>query len=68
MLQVFQCLIIDGENAGQEALRDAQPFVITDDEFTDFLKRHSHVTCLVPESNEAVSHEPFINTFPLQIH
>ncbi|XP_003962537.1 S-adenosylmethionine-dependent nucleotide dehydratase RSAD2 [Takifugu rubripes] len=50
--KVFQCLLIDGENAGEEALREAERFVIRDLQFQDFLERHSSVTCLVPESNE----------------
>lgn len=52
--QVFQCLLIDGENAGETALREAERFVISDQQFQDFLDRHSSVTCLVPESNEKV--------------
>ena len=52
---MFQCLLIDGENAGPEAIRNAETFVITDDEFQEFLDRHSSLSCLVPESNEAVS-------------
>ena len=54
-LQVFQCLLIDGENAGQDAIRNAEGFVITEAEFEDFLQRHKDVPCLVPESNDAVS-------------
>ncbi|KAG8445603.1 hypothetical protein GDO86_010400 [Hymenochirus boettgeri] len=50
--KVFQCLIIDGENSGEEALRQAETFVITDNEFTSFLDRHRNVKCLVPESNK----------------
>uniref|UniRef100_A0A087Y1U8 S-adenosylmethionine-dependent nucleotide dehydratase RSAD2 n=2 Tax=Poecilia TaxID=8080 RepID=A0A087Y1U8_POEFO len=50
--KVFQCLLIDGENAGEEALREAERFVITDQQFQDFLDHHSAVSCLVPESNE----------------
>ncbi len=54
--QVFQCLLIDGENAGAEALRDAAAFVITDAEFNAFLDRHKSISVLVPESNDSVSH------------
>ncbi|KAK1171862.1 radical S-adenosyl methionine domain-containing protein 2 [Acipenser oxyrinchus oxyrinchus] len=50
--KVFQCLVIDGENAGEDALRKAEQFVISDEEFQDFLDRHSEITCLVPESNQ----------------
>lgn len=54
-VQVFQCLLIDGENAGEEALREAERFVISEQQFQDFLDKHSSVSCLVPESNEKVS-------------
>ncbi|XP_008278225.1 S-adenosylmethionine-dependent nucleotide dehydratase RSAD2 [Stegastes partitus] len=50
--KVFQCLLIDGENAGEAALREAERFVISDQQFQEFLDRHSGVSCLVPESNE----------------
>ncbi|KAJ3580992.1 hypothetical protein NHX12_017202 [Muraenolepis orangiensis] len=50
--KVFQCLLIFGENAGEEALREAERFVISPEQFQDFLDRHSSVTCLVPESNQ----------------
>ncbi|KAJ8288629.1 hypothetical protein COCON_G00012880 [Conger conger] len=50
--KVFQCLVIEGENAGDDALREAEGFVISDQQFQDFLDRHRDITCLVPESNE----------------
>lgn len=50
-LEVFQCLLIGGENAGPDAKRNAESFVITDDQFQSFLKRHEGVAQLVPESN-----------------
>ncbi|XP_053701681.1 radical S-adenosyl methionine domain-containing protein 2 [Synchiropus splendidus] len=50
--KVFQCLLIDGENAGEEALREAETFVVSDQQFQEFLDRHKSVACLVPESNE----------------
>ncbi|XP_072263660.1 S-adenosylmethionine-dependent nucleotide dehydratase RSAD2 [Pyxicephalus adspersus] len=50
--KVFQCLIIDGENCGDDALRHAETFVISDEEFRGFLDRHKHMKCLVPESNQ----------------
>ena len=54
MSQVFQCLLIEGENSGEDALREAQRFVISDEEFEGFLDRHKEVSCLVPESNQKV--------------
>ena len=49
--KVFQCLLIGGENQGEEALRNAEQFVISNEEFQSFLDRHSGISCLVPESN-----------------
>ncbi|KAM4771768.1 S-adenosylmethionine-dependent nucleotide dehydratase RSAD2 [Rhinophrynus dorsalis] len=50
--KVFQCLIIEGENCGEEALRQAETFVISNEEFNHFLDRHRNIACLVPESNQ----------------
>jgi hypothetical protein len=58
--QVFQCLIIDGENVGEDALRNAENFVVTDEEFQQFLERHKSVKQLVPESNEAMRYSYLI--------
>ena len=52
--QVFQCLLIEGENCGTDALRDAEKFVISDKDFSRFVERHSKLSFLVPESNEKV--------------
>ncbi|XP_043926482.1 radical S-adenosyl methionine domain-containing protein 2 [Protopterus annectens] len=49
--KVFQCLLIDGENAGEDAVRHAETFVISDEDFQRFLHRHKGIQCLVPESN-----------------
>ncbi|XP_038595862.1 radical S-adenosyl methionine domain-containing protein 2 [Tachyglossus aculeatus] len=50
--KVFQCLIIDGENSGEDALREAEKFIISDEDFEQFLERHKEISCLVPESNQ----------------
>ncbi|KAL0969353.1 hypothetical protein UPYG_G00225990 [Umbra pygmaea] len=50
--KVFQCLVIDGENAGQDSLREAERFVVSDQQFQDFLERHKSISFLVPESNQ----------------
>lgn len=52
--QVFQCLLIEGENVGEGALREAQKFVISKEEFQEFLDRHRGVSCMVPECNDKV--------------
>lgn len=51
---MFQCLLIEGENSGDDALREAEKFVISDEEFEQFLDRHRDISCLVPESNQKV--------------
>ncbi|KAH3716431.1 hypothetical protein DPMN_059154 [Dreissena polymorpha] len=58
--KVFQCLLIDGENTGRDALRRAESFVITNAEFDEFLIRHKDVECLVPESNEKMQNSYLI--------
>ncbi|NXW49018.1 RSAD2 protein, partial [Nyctiprogne leucopyga] len=50
--KVFQCLLIEGENCGEDALREAEKFVIRDEDFEKFLDRHKDISCLVPESNQ----------------
>ncbi|XP_038968845.1 S-adenosylmethionine-dependent nucleotide dehydratase RSAD2 isoform X1 [Rattus norvegicus] len=50
--KVFQCLLIEGENSGEDALREAERFLISNEEFEAFLQRHKDVSCLVPESNQ----------------
>uniref|UniRef100_A0A672SKG7 Radical SAM core domain-containing protein n=1 Tax=Sinocyclocheilus grahami TaxID=75366 RepID=A0A672SKG7_SINGR len=42
----------EGENAGESSLREAEKFIISDQQFQDFLDRHQSVKCLVPESNQ----------------
>ena len=48
---MFQCLLIGGENAGPDAIRNAETFVVTDEQFENFIERHKSVSQLVPESN-----------------
>eukprot|EP00435_Cladocopium_sp_Y103_P062900 s1365_g24.t1 len=54
--KVFQCLLIEGENAGEDAMRNAERLVISDQEFQDFIDRHRAnkmvKEILVPESNK----------------
>jgi len=58
--KVFQCLLIDGENAGEDALRDAQSLTIPDKSFQEFLERHADIKVLVPESNTAMKNSYLI--------
>ncbi|XP_026804307.1 radical S-adenosyl methionine domain-containing protein 2-like [Rhopalosiphum maidis] len=52
--KVFQCLLLEGENAGEGAMRDAARFYVTDEQFDGFLRRHAEVRTLVPENNDAM--------------
>ncbi|KAF9564150.1 radical SAM enzyme [Agrocybe pediades] len=52
--KVFQVLLLEGENKGPEALRNAQNMTITDEQFKAFLARHQSQKCLVPEDNKAM--------------
>jgi len=52
--------VIDGENSGEKALRDAERYVITEDDFKTFLDRHRSLDCLVPESNDAMRYSYLI--------
>ncbi|CAG9830440.1 unnamed protein product [Diabrotica balteata] len=58
--KVFQCLLLEGENAGPEALRNAERFYINEDVFNEFLHRHKNVKCLVPESNKKMQNSYLI--------
>ena len=51
--KVFQCLRIDGENSGDDALRSVEPFIITPSQFDAFIARHRAAGLdPVPENNE----------------
>eukprot|EP00818_Percolomonas_sp_WS_P002444 CAMPEP_0117437542 /NCGR_PEP_ID=MMETSP0759-20121206/1575_1 /TAXON_ID=63605 /ORGANISM="Percolomonas cosmopolitus, Strain WS" /LENGTH=274 /DNA_ID=CAMNT_0005229173 /DNA_START=332 /DNA_END=1153 /DNA_ORIENTATION=- len=52
--KVFQCLLIDGENASTKDLRNAQDMVVTDDQWQQFCRRHSSLKQFVPESNDTM--------------
>ncbi|RIA87181.1 radical s-adenosyl methionine domain-containing protein 2 [Glomus cerebriforme] len=57
----FQVLILENENGGGEGtLRDAREFIITDQEFEEFIKRHSGQACIVPEPNNLMKNSYLI--------
>ncbi|CAH1107862.1 unnamed protein product [Psylliodes chrysocephalus] len=58
--KVFQCLLLEGENAGPEALRNAENFYISEEIFNTFLERHKNVKCLVPVSNTVMQNSYLI--------
>lgn len=47
----FQVLQVDTENVGEIAKRDCSEFLITDEEFGNFCRRHQQLPYFVPESN-----------------
>ncbi|XP_037032413.1 radical S-adenosyl methionine domain-containing protein 2-like [Bradysia coprophila] len=47
----FQVLQVDTENVGEIAKRNCAEFLITDEQFEAFCRRHEHLPCFVPESN-----------------
>eukprot|EP00029_Vermamoeba_vermiformis_P005496 TRINITY_DN1925_c0_g1_i2.p1 TRINITY_DN1925_c0_g1~~TRINITY_DN1925_c0_g1_i2.p1 ORF type:complete len:252 (-),score=83.10 TRINITY_DN1925_c0_g1_i2:9-764(-) len=53
--KVFQVLLIDGENVGEnKTKKDATGLLITDEEFEAFTTRHISQKSLVPESNKVM--------------
>lgn len=62
-MQVFQCLLIAGENCGEDAIKNAESFVILDDDFQRFIERHSELPCLVEESNKKVGERSYFSNF-----
>ncbi|KAF3903210.1 hypothetical protein ABW20_dc0102458 [Dactylellina cionopaga] len=50
----FQCLLLPDENSGVDTIRDARKFLITDEQFHEFCKRHEDNDCFVPEGNEVM--------------
>ena len=60
IFQVFQCLLVDGENQGEDVLRNAERYVIKDEEFKAFIDRHSNVPTLVPEYSDMMKNSYLI--------
>jgi len=59
--KVFQVLELKGENDGKgSSLRDVRPFLIASDEFSQYLDRHKHQKCLVPENNSEMQNSYLI--------
>lgn len=56
----FQVLPVDTENAGTTAIRNCSEFLITDEEFQEFCRRHQHLSCFVPESNDVMKNSYII--------
>ncbi|EPS39744.1 hypothetical protein H072_6453 [Dactylellina haptotyla CBS 200.50] len=50
----FQYLLLPNENSGQDTIRDARRYLVTDEQFQEFCRRHKQNECLVPEGNEVM--------------
>ena len=51
--KVFQCLILEGENAGgPHDLRDARQLQVTSAQFQSFVQRHATLSQMIPEPND----------------
>jgi len=61
--KVFQVLVVTGENEGDQRKRDATKFIITDEQFDDFCKRHSHLKCMIPEPNRIMKSSYLVSSF-----
>lgn len=48
--KVFQCLLVEGENFGEDALRNAKEMVVSTEQFEEFIKNHQE-NHPVPEDN-----------------
>ncbi|KAL0207375.1 hypothetical protein P9112_012003 [Eukaryota sp. TZLM1-RC] len=58
--KVFQCLLLEGENTGKSALKNAEDMVVSSSQFNSFILRHEEQSCLVPESNETMQNSYLI--------
>ncbi|KUJ11894.1 radical SAM enzyme [Mollisia scopiformis] len=52
--KVFQVLIVAGENDTDERKRNATQFIVTDEQYEAFCRRHRHLKCMVPEPNSVM--------------
>ncbi|KAK5107437.1 hypothetical protein LTR62_001268 [Meristemomyces frigidus] len=53
--KVFQCLIVAGENDNAERKRDANKFLVSNEQWQTFYDRHKHLKCFVPEDNHSMA-------------
>ncbi|KAF2222317.1 hypothetical protein BDZ85DRAFT_126401 [Elsinoe ampelina] len=51
----FQVLEVKGENDGNDTLRSVDRFLITDEDYASFCKRHNQQPSFVPESNKVMA-------------
>lgn len=53
--EVFQCLIVAGENDDETRKQDARKFLVTDKQWRTFCDRHKHLACYVLEDNNSMA-------------
>lgn len=62
--KIFQVLPLEGENIGEEAKRDVTPFLISNDEFEDFIIRNrdglNHPDIMKVENNDVMQSSYFL--------
>jgi radical S-adenosyl methionine domain-containing protein 2 len=52
--KVFQVLVVKGQNDGDQRKRDATKFIVTDEQYQEFCRKHEHLKCMIPEPNSAM--------------
>lgn len=52
--KAFQALVVPGENDSDSATRNAERFIVSDEEFASFCKRHKSIEALVPDAGFAI--------------
>ncbi|KAF3913422.1 hypothetical protein ABW20_dc0110255 [Dactylellina cionopaga] len=53
--KVFQCLIVAGENDDETRKTDARKFLVTEEQWQTFCRRHKHLESYVPEDNKSMA-------------
>lgn len=53
--KAFQVLIVAGENDTDDTLRDGRKFLITDEQYALFCRKHNHHPSFVPEPNHLMA-------------
>ncbi|EKD20856.1 uncharacterized protein L3040_000960 [Drepanopeziza brunnea f. sp. 'multigermtubi'] len=52
--KVFQVLVVKGQNDGDKRKRDATKFIVTDEQYQEFCRKHEHLKCMIPEPNSSM--------------
>lgn len=49
-----QVLVVKGQNDGDKRKRDATKFIVTDEQYQEFCRKHEHLKCMIPEPNSSM--------------